>query len=497
MLGLLVLILMYVMIISECVPKVIAAMVASYAVIGLHNYVNESCSLREVVTWIDYETICLLFGMMVMVGILSETGVFEWLAVRAYRISDGDSWRLLLVLSALTGIMTAFLDNVTTILLVAPVTMKLCDVLDLPPTPLLLAQVIFSNICGAVTPIGDPPNVIIANNKEVIKSGVTFLTFTGNMLPGTVLACVAAVFYLKRVLRPTLVESIPADEKIKKEMSVTNRAVDLMDPHMMTTKAAALQRVAVLEAQLTLCHSPEADAMGVVTQARPGPDELLNRFRITNKGLFLQSGSILTIAVVLFFLHSTLHLKVSIAMLSLIGAVSVIAVQDQISMHKVLQKIEWETLLFFAALFVVMRGLEELGLINEIAEMTGTVVKHASHGARPTVAVMWVLLVSAFASAFIDNIPFTAAMVPVIVQLAADPEIGVPLKPLIFALSFGTCFGGNGTVIGASANVVAVGLAAQQGHKISFWSFFKLGMPATIITVLVAGLYMAILVQFY
>ena len=488
---------MYAMIISECVPKVVAAMLSSFAIIAIHNYVNESCSLREVVTWIDYETVCLLFGMMVMVGVLSETGVFEWLAVRAYQISDGDSWRLLMVLSALAGLMTAFLDNVTTVLLLAPVTMKLCDVLSLPPAPLLLAQVIFSNICGAVTPIGDPPNVIIANNRDVVAEGITFLSFTLHMLPGTVMACVGTWLYLRRAVRPGLLQSIPADERIKNEIQLTQRMVEAMDPQLLVCRAAALQRVAVLEMQAGYRSSPEGDADGSVTPARPSPDELLHRFRITNHTLFMQTGAILTVAVVLFFLHGALQLRISVAMISLIGAVSVMVVADGIPMHRVLQKVEWETLLFFAALFVVMHGLEELGLITDIADLTASVVKRASPAARPTVAALWVLLVSAAASAFIDNIPFTAAMVPVIVSLAHDPEVGVPLKPLVFALSYGTCLGGNGTVIGASANVVAVGLAQQQGHRISFGAFFKLGMPVTILTVLAATIYIVILVQLY
>ena len=491
-LGLLSLGLMYALIISEVVPKMLAAMVASCVILGLQNHINESTGLSEVVSWIDYETVCLLFGMMVMVGIFSETGAFEWLAVRAYRLSRGDTWRLLVTLSVLCAVLSAALDNVTIILLVVPVTMKLCDVLGLPPTPIVLSEVIFSNIGGALTPIGDPPNVIIVNNRDVQAAGVTFLSFTAHTFVGVALAFAVTVIYLYFFVRPALATSIPAAERLTSEMQLTRHFIETVDPHLYICKASALQRLAVLESQIhqQRCHARDA------TSLRPSPDELLARYPITNVPLFVKTGTILGSVVVLFFLHSAVKLRLSVALISIVGAVSMMLVTKQ-PLAKVLHNVEWETLLFFAALFVVTRGLEELGLITEIADWTAGVIKAAPPTARPTVAVLLVLFVSSLASAFIDNIPFTAAMVPVIVKLSTDSEVQVPLQPLIYALSFGTCFGGNGTIIGATANVVATGLAQQHGYRISFATFLSLGLPIMVLTTLAAALYMVVLVQLY
>eukprot|EP01064_Diplonema_japonicum_P010390 TRINITY_DN17647_c0_g1_i1.p1 TRINITY_DN17647_c0_g1~~TRINITY_DN17647_c0_g1_i1.p1 ORF type:complete len:487 (+),score=145.01 TRINITY_DN17647_c0_g1_i1:1031-2491(+) len=486
---------MYILIITEVVPKVVAAMIASFCVLGLHSYIDSTPHLSDVVSWIDFETICLLFGMMVIIGFVSDTGLFEWLAVRAYKVSRGNPWQLVLLLSMFTGVLSAFLDNVTTILLVAPVTIKLCGVLDFPIEPVLITEVLLSNICGALTPIGDPPNVIIANNKDVVAAGVTFMYFVGGMAVGVILAVVVAVLVLQKTVKPAVVGAIPSNEILRKEISLSTRHVSMMDPRLKTLKAVTLQRIAALELELDGLTSGQDDN-GIVT-TRPTPSQLIERYPIQDVMLLCQSMCVLGTVVVLFFLHGAIQLRLSLAMISLLGAVTLIVMVNKNSLETVLERVEWETLLFFATLFVLMRGLEELGLIDDVAEATADIIEQVPSGGRTTVAVIIILWVSAFASAFIDNIPYTAAMVPVIVKLSQHPSTSVPLQPLVFALSFGTCLGGNGTLIGASANVVAAGLLQQQGTHLSFWSFFRKGMPVMLLTTLAATVYLVILAQFY
>ena len=445
--GLAILVAVYVLIIFETVHRTLAAAVGGLvALLALNHYkVGDALSLAEVTTLIDWETIGLLLGMMVMVGILSNTGVFEYFAVLSYKKSGGSIWTLVVILCSVTAVLSAFLDNVTTMLLLTPVTIQLAKVLDIKPIPLLISEVLFSNIGGAATMIGDPPNIMIgsglspakieeAGYPELAQFGVTFNDFIFEMGPG-ILMCIVPSFMLLKWYY--------ADE----------------------FSGSRIRDVAELEA----------------------------KYGIKDPQMLKVAGFILLLVILNFFLHPITHIAVS--WIALVGAVIMLLATDRHELEEPLHHVEWTTLLFFAGLFVLVHSLQEMGVINYIGKYVMSAIEFfgSDTGDGQTVrlaaAILIVLWVSAIASAFIDNIPYTATMIPIVLQISNELG-GYLLDPLIWALAFGACLGGNGTLIGASANVVTAGMSEEAGYPISFNEFFKAGFPVMILTTFIVSLYM-------
>mmetsp|Transcript_231 Transcript_231/g.796 ORF Transcript_231/g.796 Transcript_231/m.796 type:complete len:745 (+) Transcript_231:60-2294(+) len=479
----------YIIIVFELLHRTLAALMGAFISVAVLSIVRGRPSFIEVITWIDWDTIGLLFGMMIMVGIFSETGFFEYCAVKAYKWSKGNLWYLTLILCLFTAVISAFLDNVTTILLLTPVTVRLCRVLDIRPEPILLAEVMLSNIGGTATPIGDPPNIIIVNNADIQDSGeVSFFTFVLHMTPGVVCAAIV-VFIGFYFVNKRKMARVPHKGK-EKEIEIWKQTAGSIE-HWASKEDRRVQEqlmeyIKTLEAEAAMM--PDDDQVKDVDIS-----ELEKTYYIHDKTLFISSMTVLTGVIIMFFCHSFVEewIELSLAWIAIIGALIHLLVSGIHDLEEVLEKVEWATLLFFAGLFILMRGLEELGLIEWIGEQVTALIELVPVGnARLAAALMIILWVSALVSAFIDNIPYTAAMVPVVVALADDESLCLPLSPMVWALSFGTCFGGNGTLIGASANVVAVGLAEAQGYVISFNTFFKTGFPVMIVSVSVASVYL-------
>ena len=452
--GLAILLGVYALIITEVVHRTLAAAVGGLvAMLALNYYTEEpALSLAQVTTMIDWETIGLLLGMMVMVGILSHTGVFEYFAVLAYKKSGGSIWTLVVILCSVTAVLSAFLDNVTTMLLLTPVTIQLAKVLDLKPIPILISEVLFSNIGGAATMIGDPPNIMIGSglsesairnakspsgesfSQEMISQGVTFNDFIIEMAPGILMTVVPSFMFIKWFYR--------------EEFSGTR-----------------VRDVAELEA----------------------------KYGIKDPAMLKVSGAILILVIINFFLHPITHIAVS--WIALVGAVLMLLATDRHELEEPLEKVEWATLLFFAGLFVLVHSLQELQVIAFIGEYVEKAIAYfgddtpEGQTVRLAAAILIVLWVSAVASAFIDNIPYTATMIPIVLQIS-DNLGSYLLSPLIWALAFGACLGGNGTLIGASANVVTAGMAEEAGYPISFNEFFKAGFPVMIISTFIVSFYM-------
>lgn len=459
--GLGILLGVYALIITEVVHRTLAAAVGGLlAVLALAYYTPSDAgvafTLGAVTTLIDWETIGLLLGMMVMVGVLSHTGLFEWFAVQAYKRSGGSVWTLVVILCSVTAVLSAFLDNVTTMLLLTPVTIQLAKVLDLKPIPILISEVLFSNIGGAATMIGDPPNIMIgsglssaaiedaAMKKEglvqegylaLAESGVTFNDFIIEMAPGILMTIVPSFMFIKWFYA---------------EEFSGSRVRDIA--------------------------------------------ELESKYGIKDVAMLKVSGTILFLVVLNFFLHPLTHIAVS--WIALVGAVIMLLATDRHELEAPLEHVEWATLLFFAGLFVLVHALGYMGVIKFIGDyVTKAIAMFGSADGdgvtvRLAAAVLIILWVSAIASAFIDNIPYTATMIPVVLQIAY--ELNIELGPLIWALAFGACLGGNGTLIGASANVVTAGMAEEAGYPISFNEFFKAGFPIMILTTAIVSLYMVL-----
>jgi len=443
MVGLGILFAVYALIVFEWVHRTLAAAIGGLvAVFALHLYSVDPISLPQVATMVDWNTIGLLLGMMIMVGVLSRTGVFEWLAVRAFAMSKGNVWGLTVILCTVTAVLSAFLDNVTTMLLLTPVTIQLARVLDIKPIPLLIAEVMFSNIGGTATLIGDPPNIIIGNQMseaslatnypELASQAVGFNDFIINLAPGVLLTVVPTFMLLRWLYSEEL--GGRRDRDIK---------------------------------------------------------DLEEQYAIKDFSLLKRSGAVLGLVIIGFFSHAVTHINVT--WIALGGATLMLLVTSRHELEDALEKVEWSTLLFFAGLFVLVHSLDYMGVISYIGDKVASTIAMIPAGddgaLRLAGALILILWVSAVVSAFIDNIPYTATMVPVIASLAMDADLGLELGPLVWALAFGACLGGNGTLIGASANVVTAGLSEEAGYPISFNEFFIAGFPVMILTTAIVSIY--------
>uniref|UniRef100_A0A669PMY5 OCA2 melanosomal transmembrane protein n=1 Tax=Phasianus colchicus TaxID=9054 RepID=A0A669PMY5_PHACC len=437
-------------------------------------------SMVKVVEWIDYETLALLFGMMVLVAIFSETGFFDYCAVKAYRFSRGKVWAMITLLCLIAAILSAFLDNVTTMLLFTPVTIRLCEVLNLDPRHVLIAEVIFTNIGGAATAVGDPPNVIIVSKQELRRQGLDFAAFTGHMFIGICLVVLVSFPFLGLLYwNKKLYNKEPSEiVELKHEIYVWRLTAQRINPasrEETAVKCLLMQKVLTLEMLLrkklrTFHKQISQEDKNWETNIQ----ELQKKHRITDKILLIKCLTVLGCVILMFFINSFVPgVYLDLGWIAILGAIWLLVLADIHDFEMILSRVEWATLLFFAALFVLMEALAHLHLIDYIGEQTALLIKVVPEDQRLAVAIILVLWVSALASSVIDNIPFTATMIPVLLNLSKDPDVNLPLKPLIFSLAMGACLGGNGTLIGASANVVCAGIAEQHGYGFSFMEFFR------------------------
>ncbi|XP_047288574.1 P protein isoform X25 [Homo sapiens] len=385
----------------------------------------ERPSLTHVVEWIDFETLALLFGMMILVAIFSETGFFDYCAVKAYRLSRGRVWAMIIMLCLIAAVLSAFLDNVTTMLLFTPVTIRLCEVLNLDPRQVLIAEVIFTNIGGAATAIGDPPNVIIVSNQELRKMGLDFAGFTAHMFIGICLVLLVC-FPLLRLLywNRKLYNKEPSEiVELKHEIHVWRLTAQRISPASREETAVRrllLGKVLALEHLLARrLHTFHRQISQEDKNWETNIQELQKKHRISDGILLAKCLTVLGFVIFMFFLNSFVPgIHLDLGWIAILGAIWLLILADIHDFEIILHRVEWATLLFFAALFVLME-------------------------------------------------------IPVLLNLSHDPEVGLPAPPLMYALAFGACLGGNGTLIGASANVVCAGIAEQHGYGFSFMEFFR------------------------
>ncbi|MFW6104765.1 MAG: sodium:proton antiporter [Candidatus Bipolaricaulota bacterium] len=415
----------YVAILTNKVERSLAALTGAVlmVVVGLYfGFYTE----KEVITQaIDWNTIGLLLGMMMVVGVLKDSGLFETLAIWAAKLARGDYFRMILLFGFLTAILSTTIDNVTTILLVAPISMSISSVLGVDPKPILLTQGLFSNIGGVATLVGDPPNIMISG-----AGGFHYMDYIYNLAPTVAICTLVAVIIFKIAFSGKAEEE---NQKINEE---------------------ALKGI----------------------MKRKATEEVAN-WTLLKKGLF---G--LSFIITLFVLHS--FVSITPALVALTGA-TLILIMTRPNMDELLERIEWSTLLFFAGLFVVVHGVVETGLLTKIAQG----VLHLTSGSLLFSAIA-ILFLTAIGSGMVDNIPFTAAMLPIVSTLSAKLT-GSP-NILWWALAFGAGFGGNATYIGSSANVMIVKISEDHEEPISMKYWLKYGTLTTLITTLIAGLIIAI-----
>ena len=412
LLAVAVFVIVYALIATERIPRVAAALGGVAAVFAL-GIVGAQEAFYSAETGIDWNVIFLLLGMMLVVAGLRRTGLFEFLAIWSAKRTQGHPYPLLVLLCTLTAVASALLDNVTTVLLVAPVTLLVCSRLKLNPVPFLIAEVLASNIGGTSTLVGDPPNIIIGSRADL-----SFMDFVVNLGPIVVIVMVAFLLLSRFVFRDAFTYDPGAAESV---MRLDEREA-IEDPRALV------------------------------------------------RGL-----AVLALVLVGFVLQRTLGVEPSIVAL-LGGGAMMLAVPGPTDEY--MKQVEWETLVFFMGLFVLVGALVEVGAIDAIATALTDAV-----GGDPVAATFGILFGSAALSAIVDNIPYVATMSPVVDQLATNDPALNPGNVLWWSLALGADLGGNATAIGASANVVVIGIAKRYGHPISFWQFTRYGLLVTVVSI--------------
>ncbi|MGW3248425.1 SLC13 family permease [Streptomyces sp. NPDC001070] len=410
----------YVLIISERVHRTAAAL-GGAALMLLIGATDDRTAFYSEHAGIDWNVIFLLLGMMAIVGVLRQTGVFEYLAIWSVKRARGKPFRVMAMLIVITALASALLDNVTTVLLVAPVTLLVCERLSLSAAPFLIAEVLASNIGGTATLVGDPPNIIIAS-----RAGLTFNDFLVNLAPIAALLTLVLLVLCRIMFRTTFVY----DEE---------RAAEIM--------------------------------------------ELEEREAIRDPRLLVQGLAVLALVIAGFILHPVAHYAPSVV--ALLGA-GLLVLISRVETTEVLKEVEWPTLAFFAGLFIMVGSLIETGVIGELSDALAGAL-----GGDELGATMGLLFGSAVLSGVVDNIPYVATMAPITADLVKDlGGAATSHHVLWWALALGADLGGNATAIGASANVVVLGIAERNRQPISFWTFTKYGLIVTAVTVSISAAYL-------
>jgi len=356
--------------------------------------------------------------------------------------------------------------------------------------------VIFSNVGGTATAVGDPPNVIIVSDADIKDAGIEFTNFTMHMGLGVIFVLVVTygcVILMYRSCIKLTLEDHPEIAELKQEIHVWKRAaksVSLYSRDEEMVRKTLLRKVAALENKLKKKRY----------SIRPNEDdykasllELERNYKIKDWPLLIKTGFVLFCVIMMFFMHSIVPgMNISLGWIALMGAILLLVLADLSDVEHLFSWVEWSTLIFFAALFVVMEAITKMGLLEAIGGATETFILGLEEDMRLTASIILVLWVSAIASSFIDNIPFTTVMLKIVLKLGSNPSLGLPLQPLVWSLAFGACLGGNGTLIGASANVVCAGVAEQHGYRFTFFEFFKVGFPIMLITTFTAMLYLLV-----
>ncbi|MBN2934807.1 ArsB/NhaD family transporter [Mogibacterium sp.] len=402
------------LIITERVHRTAAAMAGAVVLI-----LTGVMSAEKALSYIDFNTIGVLVGMMIFVAIVRQSGMFEYIAVRAAKAVHGDPWKIMVAFTLITAVLSAILDNVTTVLLVGPMSIAIARMLKIDPVPFLMGQILASNVGGTATLIGDPPNIMIGSAAHL--SFMDFLENTGF----TVLFILVVLILLMKVVYEKKIELGTVDtgaiEKLDPSKSITNRAL-------------------------------------------------------------MRKGIIVLICVIIgFMFHDKLGIESSVIALTAAAVMLIIGRED---VDQAIQGVEWTTILFFMSLFVVVGGLTETGIIKELASK----IIGATNG-HPMVTMLVLLWASALLSSILDNIPFVATLIPLILAMQAD---GMDVTSFWWAISLGACLGGNGTMIGASANVVLSDISTKHGYPITFKSYLKVGMPFMLLSIVISTVFLVV-----
>ncbi|ADL43094.1 Citrate transporter [Caldicellulosiruptor obsidiansis OB47] len=415
-LAIVIFLLVYAFIVTEKIHRTIIALFGA-GILLVFKIVSYEYAIHHA---IDFNTLGLLIGMMIIVFITKRTGIFEYIAVKQVKLSKGNLIVMMILLSVVTAVASAFLDNVTTVLLIIPIVLSITEDLNISPLPFAISIIFASNVGGTATLIGDPPNIMIGS-----KAGLSFMDFVNNLTPAIFIILIITVLIFALIFK----KQLKVDEELKEFFLKIDESEYIKD-----------------------------------------------------KKLLVKSLFVLGLTIVGFILHDKLKLESST--IALFGA-SFLLLISGVDVKEVLEEVEWTTIFFFIGLFIIVGGLEITGVIDILAKA----MLNITHN-NPLLTTIVILWGSAIFSAFVDNIPFTATMIPLILEMQKLGHLDV--QPLWWALSLGACLGGNGTIIGASANVVTSGLLEEKGYRLSFGEFFKYAFPTMILTIILSTVYLVI-----
>lgn len=413
--GVLIFSITYVMIVSEKLHRTLVALLGAVLMI-LFGVVSQVEALQHV----DFNTLGLLIGMMLIVNIVKRTGLFQYLAIKTAKFAKGDPIKMIVYFSIITAVASGLLDNVTTILLIVPVSLVISDTLDINPIPFIIAEIMTANIGGAATLIGDPPNIMIGSFTHF-----SFLDFVINLAPLMLINFIVTISIIKVIYRKSLVVSDEAKQKLLS-----------LDPAK----------------------------------------------TISDKGLLIKSLIVLGLTITGFILADSFGIETATIA---IGGATLLLLICKVEPEEILMDVEWGTIFFFGGLFVLVGSLESIGIIDTLADKLLTV----TNGNIPTTTLV-VLWMSAILSSFLDNIPYVATMIPLVDEMASLSQAN--FEPVWWALAIGACLGGNGTIIGASANVVARGIVERHKKELSFIAYMKVAFPLMILSIIISTIYLII-----
>lgn len=402
-------------IMTEKVHRAVAAVTGAVLLLLFH-----VLTLDECIGYVDMNTIGVLVGMMLFVAVVKNSGIFEYIAIRAAKLAKGRPWPIMIAFLLITAILSAFWDNVTTVLLVGPMTLAITDILEINPVPYLMTQILASNIGGTATLIGDPPNIMIGSAAHL-----SFTDFAANTGAAVVFVLIASIICFRFIYGRKL--------------------------HV------------------------EPSRMDAVMQ-------LDEQKAIKDRPLMIKSIVMIILVALAFIFHG--QLGVESCTIALTAAVVMLLFGKQ-DAEEIITGVEWSTIIFFIGLFIVVGGLQQAGIIDRLAKL----LMNATDG-HVIITMVIILWVSAFVSSFLDNIPFVATLIPLILTMQASGHMDV--TPLWWALSLGACLGGNGTLIGASANVVLSGISSKHGHPITFGSYLRVGFPMMILSIVISTVFLLV-----
>ena len=412
--SILVFLVVIIAIMTEKVHRTAAALTGAVVLLLTH-----VLSIDSAVGYIDFNTIGVLIGMMLFVAVVKNSGIFEYIAIKAAKLAHGDPWKIMIAFILITAGLSAFLDNVTTVLLVGPMTITIARMLNVNPVPFLITQILASNIGGTATLIGDPPNIMIGS-----AAGLDFIDFLANTGVVVLFVIIGLVIVMRFIYKPKL-----------------------------SAGKEAIQSVMELDEKKAIEDWP----------------------------LLYKSVVMMILVVIGFIFHSQIGIESATIALT---AAAIMLLLGRQNIDYIISEVEWTTIIFFVSLFIVVGGLVETGLIGQLAEFVINVT--AGHTILTILVLLWA---SALLSAVLDNIPFVATLIPLVQAMG---ESGIDVTPLWWAISLGACLGGNGTLIGASANVVLSGISNKHGYPITFKDYTKIGFPVMIMSVIISTAYLLI-----